>query len=93
MDFQTTSASGLFGSGFDFVAYIAHSATYGIAAFFNGFLGLVGYVLGSFFGFVPVAAGVIFCSDQVLEQADKMKAAAANAKSFFIMDSFQVIND
>lgn len=62
MDFQTTSAAGLFGSGFDFAAYIAHSAAYGVAAFFNGFLGLVGYVLGSFFGFISVAAGVIFRS-------------------------------
>ena len=34
-----------------------------------------------------------FAPDQVLEQADRMRAAAANANSFFILDSFQVIND
>lgn len=83
---------------------MSHAPTYGIAAFFNGFLslvgnmfsgffGFIGYALGSLFGFVPIAVGIVFAPDQVLEQADRMRAAAANANSFFILDSFQVIND
>lgn len=72
---------------------MAHAAAYGIAAFFNGFAGFVGNVFCCFFGFVPIAVGIIFAPDQVLEQADRIRAAAANANSFFILDSFQVIND
>lgn len=83
---------------------MAHAAAYCIAAFFNGFagffgnvfrgfFGFIGYALGSLFGFVPIAVGIVFAPDQVLEQADRMRAAAANANSFFILDSFQVIND
>ncbi|EET42893.1 hypothetical protein NEISICOT_03352 [Neisseria sicca ATCC 29256] len=83
MDFQTTSAAGLFGSGFDFAAYIAHSAAYGVAAFFNGFLGLVGYVLGSFFGFIPVAAGVIFRSGPSAGTGRQDESCGSQCKKFF----------
>ena len=65
--------AGLFGSGFKFFADMSHAPTYGIAAFFNGFLSLVGYMTGgffgfigyalsSFFGFVPIAVGILFCA-------------------------------
>ena len=80
---------------------MAHAAAYCIAAFFNGFFSFIGYAFSGFFGFV----GYTFCSffglsqlrlvssfapDQVLEQADRMRAAAANANSFFILDSFKL---
>ena len=35
---------------------------YGIAAFFNGFLSLVGNMFSGFFGFVPIAVGIVFCA-------------------------------